>query len=171
MFYLGTPNTTPGQIGFQLFLTMKAKSKSLKGPWIKQYDITPLPAKEGSFYTATAGPGFIVKFKNEYLQFFIGGTQDSTGIKRTLGIARTKNLNNSWKIDSMPIIPLSEQVENSSLFFDKKNKTWYLFTNHIGMDQNKTEYTDAIWVYWSKDINKWDNKDKAIVLDSLNCAW
>jgi len=31
--------------------------------------------------------------------------------------------------------------------------------------------TDAIWVYWSKDLNKWDAKDKAVVLDGQNCNW
>src|SRR5665647_563880 len=63
MFYLGTPNTTPAPDRIPAFpyLTMKAHSKSLEGSWIKQYDITPFPPKEGSFYTVTASPGFIVK--------------------------------------------------------------------------------------------------------------
>jgi hypothetical protein len=26
-------------------------------------------------------------------------------------------------------------------------------------------------MYWSKDINKWNTEQKAIVLDSLNCSW
>ena len=33
-------------------------------------------------------------------------------------------------------------------------KTWFLFTNHIGIEGNK-EFTDAIWVYWSQDLNQW----------------
>ena len=33
------------------------------------------------------------------------------------------------------------------------------------------EYTDAIWVYCSKDLNKWNPKNKAIVLDGRNCTW
>ncbi|TAM99273.1 MAG: hypothetical protein EPN39_06980 [Chitinophagaceae bacterium] len=173
MFYLGTPNTTPApdRIPSFPYLTMKAESKSLEGPWVKQYDVIPFPPKEGSFYTVTASPGFIVKYKNEYLQFFSGATKDSNGIKRTLGIARTHNLNSSWKIDSMPVFPSNEQVENSSLYFDKKSKTWFLFTNHIGINQNREEYTDAVWMYWSKDINKWNTDHKAIVLDGLNCTW
>jgi len=173
MFYLGTPNTTPAPDRIPAFpyLTMKAHSKTLEGPWIKQYDVTPFPPKEGSFYTVTASPGFIVKTKKEYLQFFSGATQDSNGIKRTLGIARTKDLNTSWVIDSIPVVSTEEQIENSSLYYDKTSKYWFLFTNHIGIDTNKTEYTDAIWVYWSKDINKWDASNKAIVLDSSNCSW
>lgn len=173
MFYLGTPNTTPApdRIPSFPYLTMKAESKSLEGPWVKQYDVIPFPPKAGSFYTVTASPGFIVKYKNEYLQFFSGATKDSNGIKRTLGIARTHNLNGSWEVDSIPVFPSIEQVENSSLYFDKKSKTWFLFTNHIGINQNREEYTDAVWMYWSKDINKWNTDHKAIVLDSLNCTW
>jgi predicted GH43/DUF377 family glycosyl hydrolase len=173
MFYLGTPNTTPAPDripGFP-YLTMKATSKSLEGPWIKQYNVKPFLEKKNSFYTITSSPGFIVKYKGEYLQFFSGATQDSTSTKRSIGIARTKDLNGSWVIDDQPIFPLTQQVENSSLFFDKKSKTWYLFTNHIGISKSGIEYTDAIWVYWSKDLEKWDANNKAIVLDNVNCNW
>jgi hypothetical protein len=45
-----------------------------------------------------------------------------------------------------------------------------VFTNHIGRDEGN-EFTDAIWVYWSKDLNKWDPKNKAVVLDGENCIW
>ena len=86
-----------------------------------------------------------------------------------MGIARTKNLDGSWTVDPNPIVPLEEQIENSTLYYEKSNQTWFLFTNHIGID--KGEYTDAIWVYWSKDLNQWDPKNKAVVLDGLNCTW
>jgi hypothetical protein len=42
-------------------------------------------------------------------------------------------------------------------------------TNHIGLEGG--EYTDAVWVYWSKDLDKWNAADKAIVLDGRNCTW
>ncbi|MEY4538603.1 MAG: hypothetical protein RLZZ306_360 [Bacteroidota bacterium] len=174
MFYLGTPNTSPAPDRIPMFpyLTMKAKSKSFSGPWVKQYDVEPLPLKKGTYYAVTASPGFVVKTDKEYLQFFSATTQDTiSGIKRTLGIARTNDLNTTWKIDSKPIVPLEEQIENSSIYYDEESKTWFLFTNHIGIDSLKTEYTDAIWVYWSKNINKWDVKNKAIVLDKNNCKW
>jgi len=45
-----------------------------------------------------------------------------------------------------------------------------MFTNHIGLDQ-QDEYTESIWVYWSRDLNHWDPKNRAIVLDRSNCAW
>ena len=173
MFYLGTPNTTkaPDRIPAFPYLTMKAKSRSLEGPWIKQYDVKPFLEKKNSFYTVTASPGFIVKYKDQYLQFFSGATEDSNGIKRTLGLAKTNDLNRTWAINDNPIFPLTEQVENSSLFFDAGNKTWYLFTNHIGITDKGEEYTDAIWMYWSKNVLQWDSKNKAVVLDGSNCSW
>ncbi len=33
------------------------------------------------------------------------------------------------------------------------------------------EYTDAIWVYWTKDLQKWNPANKAVVLDGRNCPW
>jgi predicted GH43/DUF377 family glycosyl hydrolase len=173
MFYVGTPNTTPPPYRIPAFpyLTMKAKSGSLAGPWEKQYDVTPLPPKDHSYYTVTSSPGFVVKYKKEYLQFFSGATQEGKIIKRTLGIARTQDLDKSWVIDKKPLFPRDEQIENSSLFFDNKANVWYLFTNHIGINEKREEYTDAIWVYWTKDLNKWNAADKAIALDEKNCSW
>lgn len=173
MFYFGAPNSNPPpeRIPSFPYYTMKAKAASLEGPWTKQYDVIPFSTKEKTFYSVTASPGYIVKSKKEYIQFFSGALIDSPVIKRTLGIARTNNLNGSWVIDSMPLFPPSEQVENSSVYYQKRNKTWFLFTNHIGIDTAGTEYTDAIWVYWSKDLNHWDPANKAIVLDSANCTW
>ena len=57
------------------------------------------------------------------------------------------------------------------MYFEKKTKTWFLFTNHIGINRNGEEFTDAIWVYWTKDLNRWDAAHKAVVLDGQNCTW
>lgn len=173
MFYVGTPNTTPPPYRIPVFpyLTMKAWSTSLKGPWIKQYDVVALPPKDISYYTVTSCLGFVNKHKGEFLQFFSGAALDDKVTRRTLGIASTRDLNKSWIIEKDPIFPLSEQVENSSVFFYEETNTWYLFTNHIGINEKREEYTDAIWVYWSKDINQWDASNKAVVLDGTNCSW
>jgi predicted GH43/DUF377 family glycosyl hydrolase len=163
MFYLGTPNVSPAPdlIPSFPYLNMKAESNSPFGPWTKKRGIIPFKPKENTFYSSTASPGFIVKNKNEYVMFF--SAADYT-IKRTLCIARTKDLDGSWKIDSLPIFPPEEQVENSSVYYEKANQTWFLFTNHIGLDKDG-EYTDAVWVYWSKDLNHWNQQHKAIVID------
>jgi hypothetical protein len=150
MFYLGSPNATPPPDNIPSFpyLTLKAVSNSLAGPWIKQKNNTPFATKPETYYSATASPGFIVKQKNEYIQFFSASTIDTVTrkIQRTLGIARTNNINGKWKIDDTPLVPLDEQIENSSLYYETSNQTWFLFTNHIGYD-SQGEYTDAIWVY------------------------
>ena len=136
MFYLGTPNVTPAPDFIPSFpyLNMKAESDSPFGPWIKKRGIIPFMPKEGTFYSSTASPGFIVKNKDEYMMFF--SAADYT-IKRTICIARTKDLDSSWKIDSLPILPPEEQIENTSLYFEPANQTWFLFTNHIGFDDGR----------------------------------
>jgi len=167
MFYLGTPNTSgpPDLIPSFPYLTLKARSKSLAGPWVKQPEVVPFRTKPGTYYADTASPGHVVKHGDEYLMFF------SASMKRTLGIARARDLNGPWAIDPQPIVSPEEQIENSSLYFEPSNKTWFLFTNHIGLDEANGEYTDAVWVYWSRDLNKWDDKNKAVVLDGRNCTW
>jgi len=171
MFYLGTPNTSgaPDLIPAFPYLTLKARSRSLAGPWIKQPEVVPFTCQPKTYYDVTASPGHIVKQGNGYLMFFSAAGNDQRGTHRTISIARTKDLNGPWTIDPQPIVPPEEQIENSSLYFEKSNKTWFLFTNHIGLDGG--QYTDAVWVYWSKDLNKWDAKNKAVVLDGKNCTW
>lgn len=173
MFYLGTPNTSkaPDLVPSFPYLTMKAKAKSPAGPWIKQKDVVPFRPKPGTYYSVIASPGNVIRNKSEYIQFFSATTKKAGNpcVQRTLGIARTANLDGPWKVDPQPIVPIEEQIENSSLYYEKKNKTWFLFTNHIGIDGG--EFTDAVWVYWSKDLNKWNRDNKAVVLDGRNCSW
>ncbi len=170
MFYLGTPHTSPppDRVPAFPYLTMKAESRSPLGPWKKRYDIIPFRPKPGTYYSATASPGHILRQGRDYLMFFSASTD--APIMRTLGIARTRDLDGPWKIDPSPILPPAEQVENTSLFRDETTGTWFLFTNHVGL-KSGLEYTDAIWVYWTKDLNRWDPHHKAVVLDAANCTW
>lgn len=170
MFYLGTPHVTPppDRVPAFPYLTMKARSSSPLGPWQKEPHVVPFRPKPETYYTATASPGQIIRQGNQFLQFFSASTNNP--ILRTLSIARATDLEGAWTIDTTPIVPQSEQVENTSLYFEKANATWFLFTNHIGLDQDG-EYTDAIWVYWSQDLNHWDVSHKAIVLDRKNSKW
>ncbi|HEY1805345.1 MAG TPA: hypothetical protein VGG45_12800 [Terracidiphilus sp.] len=170
MFYMGTPHATPppGRIPEFPYLTMKARSNSPTGPWEKEPQVVPFRPKAGTYYSDTASPGQIVRVGNKYLQFFSAGTAQP--VTRTLGIARTANLDGAWTADVSPILPSSEQIENSSLYFERSNHTWFLFTNHVGLDEDG-EYTDAIWVYWTKNLNQWNRANKAIVLDGKNSKW
>jgi len=169
MFYIGTPNVTPND-GVPAFpyQTFKAKSRSLSGPWEKQKEVIPFRTCPGTYYSATASAGYIIRLNEEYLQFFSSTTDK---YKRTLGIARTKDLNGAWILDPEPILPVEEQIENSFLYYEPDCRLWFLFTNHIGVEKNVPEYTDAIWVYWSADLNKWNPRNKAVVLDGQNCVW
>jgi len=173
MFYLGTPNVSnaPDLVPSFPYLTMKAKGNSGAGPWTKQKDVVPFRTKPDTYYSITASPGQVIRHGDEYLQFFSATTRKPGNpcVQRTLGIARTKDLDGVWTVDPKPMVPIEEQIENSTLYYEKSNETWFLFTNHIGID--KGEYTDAIWVYWSKDLNKWDPANKAAVLDGENCTW
>ncbi len=170
MFYLGTPHVTeaPNFIPGFPYLTKKAESSSPTGPWKKRYDIIPFSTKTGTYYSASASPGFIIKKGNEYRMLFSASTDHP--IKRTLSYARAKDLNKSWVLDEKPFLPLNEQIENSSVYYEPVNKTWFVFTNHVGI-RNGLEYTDAIWVYWTKDLENWNVENKAVVLDSSNCKW
>ena len=175
MFYLGTPNVTaaPDLVPMFPYLTMKAKASSPSGPWIKQKDVVPFSTKADTYYSITASPGHIINTGDEYLQYLSATTKKpgTEYVQRTLGIARTRDLDGPWAVDPQPMVPIEEQIENASIYYEKSNKTWFLFTNHIGVDDNHAEYTDAIWVYWSKDLNRWDPANKAIVLDGQNCNW
>ena len=172
MFYLGTPHVSPAPNYIPMFpyQTLTARSRSPAGPWEKQYADAPFVPQPGTYYAATASPGDIVKWKGEFLMFFSASTP-GPGVKRTLSIARAKNLEGPWVVQPEPILPPDEQIENSSLYHEPKNKTWFLFTNHIGINDRKQEFTDAVWVFWSKDLNRWDPQNKAVVLDGLNCSW
>jgi arylsulfatase A-like enzyme len=174
MFYLGTPNASPPPdlVPSFPYLTLKARGSSPEGPWIKQKTVVPFRTKPGTYYSITASPGHVIRHGDEYLQFFSSTTRipESRYVQRTLGIARTEDLDSSWEVDPAPLVPVEEQIENSSLYYEESIKTWFLFTNHIGVEEGK-EFTDAIWVYWSRDLDHWDPKNKAIVLDGKNCTW
>jgi hypothetical protein len=186
MFYLGSPNASPAPDNVPMvpYLTLKAEAQSPYGPWRKRPDIIPWRPKSGTYYQTTASPGRVTKSGEEFLQFFSASVENdfadgSPTLKRTLGIARTKNLDGAWAIDPEPIVPLDHQVENSDLYFEPNNGYWFLFTNHVGISPieigeghtENIEYTDAVWVYWSKDINQWNPEHRAIVVDGQNCCW
>lgn len=174
MFYIGTPNKGPAPDYVPAFpyLTFKAKSTRLAGPWSKQKEVVPFRLRPHTYYSDTASAGYVLRDGNVYIQFISTTTTNTQGIiKRTLGIARTTDLNGSWDIDPEPLFPIEEQIENTSLHYEPSSQTWFLFTNHIGVNEAGVEYTDAIWVYWSKNLYQWNADHKAIVLDGENCTW
>jgi predicted GH43/DUF377 family glycosyl hydrolase len=181
MFYLGTPHVTPDEIKVPAFpyLTLKAESTSPGGPWTKRPDIIPFAPVPGTWYSDTASPGQIVRRPSDHLMIFSASTTRDGQIYRTLGLATTTDLDGPWTVADEPILPLTEQIENSSLYFEPVGGWWFLFTNHVGeaadlsavAPQSSTEYTDAIWVYWSKDLEHWDPAHKAEVLNAAQTGW
>jgi hypothetical protein len=173
MFYLGTPHTTPAPylIPALPYVTMKAKSSSPAGPFVKEYSVIPFSVTPGTYYSATASPGQIVKQGDTYLQFFSAAMTLGSDIERSIGIARTTDLDGTWQPDSEPVVPPDEQVENTSLYYQVLTQTWFMFVNHVGINADRVEYTDAVWVYWTQDINNWNPTHKAVVLDGTNSTW
>jgi len=175
MFYVGSRTTSPApnRIPAVPYFTLVAKSLHPQGPWTKQRDVVPFRTEPGTYYADTASPGQIVKQGDEYLMFFSAAAftdQTRRRMLRTVSIARTKNLDGTWEIDPQPVLPPEHQIENSALYFQSSNKTWFLFTNHIGSD-DQGEYTESIRVYWTQDLNHWNPEQHSVVLDRSNCAW
>ncbi len=171
MFYVGTQFCTPApdRIPSTPYVTLKAEASHPAGPWTKRYDIVPFVNEPDTYYSDTASPGDIVKNGDEYMMFFgAAAFVKERELGRTVGIARTNNLDSVWRVDPQPIFPHTEQCENTSMYYEPTNQTWFLFTNHIGIHPDRGEYTDAIWVYWTKDLNVWNTEDKAIVIDCEN---
>ena len=171
MFYLGTQTVSPAPslVPMGPYYILKAKSENPDGPWVKQRGVVLTP-KAGTYYDLAVSPGFIIKKGDEYLQFFSAGMRNQFGVARTIGIARARELDGPWVIDRSPILPIAEQIENSSFYFQESTRTWFMFTNHVALYDHQ-EFTDAIWVYWSQDLEHWNPKNKAIVLDASNSSW
>lgn len=172
MYYVGCRTTTPppDRIPAVPYFTLTARSKHPYGPWEKLTKVVPFHTQPGTYYADTASPGQIVKQGDEYLMFFSAAAFHGKDLKRTLAIARTRDLDGPWRVDAEPILPPGQQLENSALYYEPSLKTWFLFANHIGLDSGG-EYTDSIWVYWSKDLTQWDAEKRATVLDRVNCRW
>lgn len=174
MFYLATPQHTgaPDYIPFLPYYTRRATAPSALGPWTKQPTPAPFDPVPGTYYARTAAPGHVEPFGGGFVQVFSAGADSASGtFQRTLGLARTNDLAGIWTIDPVPLLPSSEQIENSALYFEATNGLWFLFTNHVGVSAAGVEFTDEIWMYWSTDVTHFDTSRKAVVLDPGRSSW
>lgn len=115
--------------------------------------------------------------EKKYIMIYSGSCSGVT--KRSLGLARTDDLEAAddfdkpaaegafWVKDPEPILPPEEDIENASVFYEPSSGLYWLFTNHIYANQ----YTDAVWVYWSHRLDRWDPENKAIVMDRTRNDW
>ena len=166
MYYVTAVNTAgpPGFVPAGPYNSAHAQSKSLLGPWVKTKGYVPVkPKPDGAGYPQSmAYPGHVVKKENgEYLMFF--------GSPGAIGIARTRDLVGVWQPDPTPLLDRHFDLENSSVYFEPANQTWFLFVNHI--KPTPPMFTDATWVFWTEDLEKWNSEQRAIALDGLNCTW
>jgi hypothetical protein len=76
---------------------------------------------------------------------------------------------NFWTYDPQYLTPPEDDNENSSLYYEPSNGYYFLFLNHIRYPQR--DYTDAAVVYWTKDLDHWDQNNKAIVIDASVSSW
>jgi predicted GH43/DUF377 family glycosyl hydrolase len=194
MFYLGAEHVsdTINRVPAFPYVVLRAIAKSPDGPW-KKLPNDALYPQPGTYFSETTSPGQIVKKDNRCLMFFsasnkksptttvVGQTDNGLTQKvvmveasqltlRSIGIARAASINGTWQPDKNPILPENEQIENSSLYYQEITRTWFLFTNHVGTHEGR-DYTDAIWVYWTNNLDKWSAANKAVVLDGSNCSW
>jgi predicted GH43/DUF377 family glycosyl hydrolase len=171
-FYVACQQTSPppDRVPAMPYLNCKAESESPYGPWRKRYDLTPFPPKPGTYYADTCNPGHIVEMDGEYIMVFSAAIFHGGGVLRTLALARTRDLNAPWQPDPEPMLPLEEQIENAAVYYEPEDGTWYVFTNHVGCTE-EGEFRDAVWAYWTRDLNHWDPANKAAVVDGENCTW
>jgi hypothetical protein len=82
------------------YFTLAATSLHPEGPWTKQRDLVPFRTEPGTYCAETASPGQVVKHGKEYLMFFSAAAfteEPKRRLLRTLSIARTNNLDGTWK--------------------------------------------------------------------------
>ncbi len=150
MYYLisAAASPAPDYVPIGPYLARMATSKSIMGPWIQHRDYVPF---RGTY------AGDIIWYHGEYMMFVNGGQ----------GIARTKDLSKPWTVDAKRQITLP--MENSSIYFEPSNGYYWMFLNHIRL--YPYPHTDATYVFWTKNPNKWSDRDHAVVLDGRNSKW
>jgi hypothetical protein len=117
MFYVGSRTTSPAP---NRIPAVPYFNRLPEGPGEKQRDVVPFRTKAGTYYADTASPGQIVKRGDEYLMFFSAAAfteEPKRRLLRTLSIARTRNLDGTWEIHPLPVLPQEHQIENSALYF------------------------------------------------------
>ena len=170
LFYLGAAQASPPpeRIPAIPYTTMKAIAEAPTGPWRKQPGVRPFDPEPGTWTAETTSPGPILRRGDEYVQVVSGAAHYGDTLYRTLGLARTRDLDGTWTIEARPILPPTEQIENASLYYEASNQTWFLFTNRVDVSGR---FTDAIVVYWSDDPERWSVDRKALVLDGRHSRW
>ena len=170
MYYTTATAQTPAPyVPLPTYQSMLATASTPGGSWTKTGGVQIQP-EAGTYYADTASPGSILQYGGQYLQYFSAAQRVNGGLSRTIGIARATSIDGPWIPDVAPALPQTEQLENASIYFQSSSSTYFMFVNHVGI-QNGNEYGDAAWVYWTQDPTKWDASHKAIVIDGRSSNW
>ncbi len=190
-YYVGADHCSPQGIPAFLYSTMLATSDTITGKWDKKCDepgcekhVCFAAGAPGSWNDVTVSPGQVLEnprwaadpaHEKRWLMFYSGACSGECA--RSIGIARTNDLaasddfdraeGNFWQKDPGPILPPSDDIENTSIFYEKSSGLYWLFTNHI----HGNAYTNSVWVYWTQDPEHWDAANKAIVIDAAVSTW
>ena len=191
MYYVGADHCSPEGVPACPYYTLLATAEQITGPWHKA-NREPGKEKHVCFMTRpdswmdfTASPGHVMENphwkgpgdaeNDRYLMFFSGACRPP--MARSLGIASTNDLSctddcdsprpNHWRLREEPILSPKIDIENSSIYYEEENGTYFLFTNHI----KDNRYTDAVYVYCSKDPCRWDAECCKILVDASVSTW
>jgi hypothetical protein len=171
MYYLGTPTATapPSSIPSGRYTTNLAVAASHIGPWDQLADPVPFSPLPGTWYSATASPGPVLRpaAGGPWLMYFSG----SSAAGRSIGLATTTDLLGTWTVQPDPLLPPSEQLENAAVYRDTRTGLWWLLANHIHRTATTGPYTNAVWGYWSASPTSFSPGRRAVVLDATVCRW
>lgn len=173
MYYVSVENTSgaPWFIPALPYRTGLATSDRPDGPWTKVTTNLFQLGEPGSWNEGCICAPYIVKQDDTYYAFYSGSNMGPNYL-RTIGLATAASPEGPWTDSGPePILPLEENLENPAMYFEPELGLWFMFVNHVGVDEAGVEYTDAIWVYWSESLTAWNAENKAVVLDRANIPW
>ncbi|GGD46735.1 hypothetical protein [Paenibacillus nasutitermitis] len=172
LYYVSVENTSgaPFYIPALPYRTGLAVADQPEGPWTKvSTDLFTLGGV-GSWNEGCICAPYIIHQDGKYLAFYSASTT-GPDYYRTIGLAVSDSPSGPWELSPEPLLPLEEQLENASLYFEPACALWFMFVNHVGRDEKGQEFTEAVWVYWSPSLSEWNAEDKAVVLDASNIPW
>ncbi|MBW7460235.1 hypothetical protein K0U00_39850, partial [Paenibacillus sepulcri] len=172
LYYVSVENTSgaPFYIPALPYRTGLATADHPDGPWTKVSTSLLALGEKGSWNEGCICAPYVLQLDGRYFAFYSASTT-GPDYYRTIGLAVSDSPGGPWELSPEPLLPPGEQLENASLYYEPACSLWFMFVNHVGRDEAGNEFTEAVWVYWSRSVTEWDPEDKAIVLDASNIPW
>ncbi|MBM7563106.1 family 43 glycosylhydrolase [Paenibacillus sacheonensis] len=172
MYYVSVANTSgaPWFVPALPYRTGLATADRPDGPWTKATTNLFTLGAPGSWNEGCICAPYLVR-EGETFYAFYSGSNMGPNFKRTIGLLTASSPEGPWTDSEGPILPLDENLENPSLYYEPACGLWFMFVNHVGNNEEGVEFTDAVWVYWSESLTEWNAENKAVVLDAANIPW